>query len=201
MVTKALRIRLSLVFALLGSLGLGCGSSTSSTPTSNNDSGTASNSSTPSAFGKKYAFTSNQVSGWSQDPASDALWTGAGTDLHLRIDGGDSAYTSKGCLLAMYQEMVGPNGESCTVVAMDFGTETQALDMFTYEQQHTAASIAIPQYDASVAVASSAIGGITAYAHITASYFEVQLTGFGDQEDTAAQSATQFLDILKAKTN
>jgi hypothetical protein len=83
---------------------------------------------------------------------------------------------------------------------MDFGTETKATDMFTYEQKQTSASIPIPSYDTSVAIAYHVIDGITVYAHSKASYFELQLTGYSD-DATAAQAAKPFLDILKAKTN
>jgi hypothetical protein len=43
------------------------------------------------------------------------------------------------------------------------------------------------------------IAGITAYAHIKASYFEVQLSGYTD-DASAAKVAAQFLGVLKAKT-
>jgi hypothetical protein len=207
---KDLKIQLALVFVFLGSLGMGCSSSSTtsnggnggSSTTSNGGNGGSTTVSTPSAFGAKYAFANNAISGWQQETGSDpyAYWTGAGTDLNALIDGGSEDYTSRGCLLAMYQTLVGPDPQSCRVVAMDFGTEANATDMFTYEQQHTSASIPIPSYDTSVAVAYSVISGITVYAHIKAAYFELQLTGYSDNA-TATQVATQFLDILKAKTN
>jgi hypothetical protein len=182
-----LRIRLSLVCVFLVSLG--CGSSKTS------------NTLDPTGFGNKYKFADNEMSGWKQDPAADPLWTGAGTDLHNKIDGGEATYLSKGCLLAMYQNLVGPDPQGCEVVAMDFGTADNATAMFTYQQQQTSASIQIPQFDATAAIAYPVMSGITVYAHIKATYFELQLIGYGSDQTSAAQMATQFLNVLKAKTN
>ncbi len=184
-----LRIRLALVCLTLGSLGSGCGSNKTS------------NTLDPNGFGNKYKFADNEISGWKQDPAADPLWTGAGTDLHNKIDGGESTYLNRGCLLAMYQNLAGPDPQGCTVVAMDFGTADNSTAMFTYEQQQTSASIQIPSFDATVAIAYPVLSGITVYAHIKATYFELQLDGFGSDQTSAAQMATQFLNVLKAKTN
>lgn len=182
------RTRLALVCLLFGLGSSGCGSSP------------ASNTLGPDAFGQKYRFADNEIPNWSQNSASSPFWTGQATDLHLRIDGGDMAYTSRGCLVAMYQDLVGPNTQSCIVVAMDFGTSDQANAMVTYEQQLTQASVPIPPYDASIAIGESVLGGITAFAHFKASYFEVQLIGYADQA-SASSVAAVFLQKLQSKTN
>ncbi|HJX65520.1 MAG TPA: hypothetical protein VJ860_16390 [Polyangia bacterium] len=184
------RTRLALVCLLFGLGSSGCGSSP------------ASNTLGPDAFGQKYRFADNEIPNWSQSSASSPFWTGQGTDLHLKIDGGEPAYTSRGCLVAMYQDLVGPdpNMQACTVVAMDFGTSDQANAMFTYEQQLTQASVPIPSYNASIAIGESVLGGVTAYAHFKASYFEVQLIGYADQA-SASSVAAVFLQKLQSKTN
>ncbi|MGA7740963.1 MAG: hypothetical protein ABSF35_06045 [Polyangia bacterium] len=82
---------------------------------------------------------------------------------------------------------------------MDFGTAANATSMFTYEQGLNSAAVPIPQFDVSAAIGVSVLGGITAYAHFNASYFEVQLTGYADQA-SAASVATQFLQVLQSKT-
>jgi hypothetical protein len=84
---------------------------------------------------------------------------------------------------------------------MDFGTADNATTMFTFEQQHTAASIQIPQFDASVAIAYPVMTGITVFAHANAMYFELQLMGYGSDQTAPTQVATQLLTILKSKTN
>ena len=184
------RTGLAFVCLLIGLGSSGCGSSPTSSTLA------------PDAFGQRYRFADNEIPNWSQNSASNAFWTGKGTDLHLKIDGGEMAYTSKGCLVAMYQDLVGPdpNTQACTVVAMDFGTNDQANEMFTYEQQLTQASVPIPPYDPSIAIGASVLGGVTAYAHFKASYFEVQLTGYADQ-GSAASVAALFLQKLQSKTN
>lgn len=188
----ALRIRL-IVCLILDSLVSACGSSSSKSTALD-----------PTTFGKQYAFANNSVSGWQQ--ATDST---NGTPfevctpatLEQRIDGGSEDYVSRGLVLAMYQVLIGPDPQSCTVVAMDFGTADNATAMFTYEQQHTSASIQIPQFDASVAIAYPVLSGITVYAHVNAMYFELQLMGYGSDQATPAQVATQLLNTLKSKTH
>jgi hypothetical protein len=177
-------IRSAIVCLFLGLSASGCGSG--------------------SGFGEKYRFSDNEVPGWTQTPAAQdsaayGVYTG-GEQLVGRIDGGD-VYTSRGCRVSMYQDLTGPYPEICTVVAMDFVTNDNATGMFTYQQQTGGASASIPGYGASDAIGSSfALGGQTVFAHVKASYFEVQLSGFVDATSTGA-AAKQFLDVLKSKTN
>lgn len=185
---KTVNIRLSFacLFLVLGISG--CGSNTTSAPSS------------PTAFGNIYKISDNrEMPGWTQDPATP-LWTGKGTDLHTKIDGGEATYTQYGCLFAMYQNLIGPDPQQCVLVAMDFGTDTNATSMFTSEQQLNSAAVPIPGYDASTAIGAEVLSGITAYAHIKTSYFELQLIGYPD-DASAAQVAAKFLDVLKSKTN
>jgi len=82
---------------------------------------------------------------------------------------------------------------------MDFGTAANSTSMFTYQQQLTSAAIPIPGFDASTAIGYSVLAGITAYAHIKTSYFEVQLGGYTD-DTSAAQVAAQFLSVMQTET-
>jgi len=151
------------------------------------------------SFGAKYKFVNQDVPGWSQDTGATAysVWTAA--NLTDKIDGAAPEYTSRGCKFAMYQGLVGPDPSICTVVAMDFGTDTQATTMFDYKKQASSASAAIPQYDASVAIGYPGLTGITVYAHFKASYFELQLDGYSDQS-SGSQAATSFLKVLEKKS-
>jgi hypothetical protein len=199
----AVSIRSSFVALFAVYAVLGCGSSTTSgtgaAGTGGTGGGGASGGGDPTAFGNTYKISDNvEMPGWTQDPTTP-LWTGRGTDLSSIIDGGNVPYLQHGCLLAMYQSLVGPDPQICTLVAMDFGTAANATSMFTYEQQLTSADVPIPGYDASVAIGYSVLAGITAYAHINASYFEVQLSGYTDNA-SAAQVAAQFLNVMKTKT-
>jgi hypothetical protein len=182
-------IRSALVCLFLGLGASGCGSGTSGPLTA-------------TQFGERYKFSNNTVPGWTQAPATDSnaynVYDG-GDELVTRLDGGDM-YTSNGCRVSMYQDLVGPNQETNTVVAMDFVTATQATAMFQIQQQN-GATISITGYDPSVALASSfSLGGETVYAHFKASYFELWPSGFTDAT-SAGEAAKQFLDILKGRTN
>ena len=168
-------------------------------------SGSSSSSSQPlsaDAFGAKYKFADNQASGWTQttDP-TDPFPFGVYTDANLdqRIDGGNKLYLDRGMRVAMYQDLVGPNGSLCTVVAMDFVTGANATTMFTYQKDNKGAATAIPQHDVTVAIGESLITGITVFAHDQASYFELQLDGYSDQT-AAAQAGAQLLGVLEGKT-
>ena len=156
-------------------------------------------------FGQHYKFADNELPGWIQNPDTSSrpftVWKGE--DLVGLIDGEADYYVDRGCLLSMYQNLIGPNGpdsQVCTVVAMDFGTDANADSMFSSQKVNTSAIVAIPQYDTLVAIASSGIlGNITAYAHFKEMYFELQLSGYYLQ-DSSCSEAKQMLKVLESKT-
>jgi hypothetical protein len=161
----------------------------------------------PAQFGQKYRFADNQLPGWKQAPAADdpaAFGVYASVDeLVARIDGAADAYG--GFRVAMFQDLVGPDPQVCSVVAMDFVTAANATEKFTY-QKDNGASTAIPGYDRSVAIASTNLTGITVYAHFNALYFELQMSGYMDQYgnldlNRAISVAAQFLGVLKTRTS
>lgn len=153
-------------------------------------------------FEKKVRLADDAIAGWKTNPKPDAydpvdVYTP--DTLTSRIDGGAPAYTSRGCRLAMYQQMIGPEPWACLVIAMDFVTAAQAQQMVASQQQQYSASVSIPQYDVLVAVAAQGLTGITAFAHFASTYFDLQIDGVSD-EAAAAQVAGQFLNALKTKT-
>jgi len=158
----------------------------------------------PTAFAQDYKFVDNEISGWTQDPASDGFW--AGTDLiaGTSIDGAAQAYTDQGFVQGMFQNLDGPNAQFCTVRAMDFGTAAHATAMYASAKTTSITqSTAIPTYDLSIAIGNAAPSGLSVYAHFGASYFEVFLSGLGDQRSTCMECpvAQQFLDVLKQESN
>lgn len=157
----------------------------------------------PASFGQKYRFADNEIPGWTQstDPTAKFPPYGVYSDatLEQRIDGGNLAYTSRGMRVAMYQDLVGPSDAQVTIVAMAFSSASNASTMFDYEVASSSATIAIPSYDQSTALAYPTLAGITTYAHVQASYFELKLTGIPDQTD-AAQATQQFLQVLVRKS-
>jgi len=191
---KMMKTFLPVVCLFLLSIAPGCGSSPSSSPRPLD----------PNAFGQDYKFADNEISGWIQDPASDGFW--AGTDLiaGTSIDGEAQAYTDQGFVQGMFQNLDGPNAQFCTVRAMDFGTAAHATAMYASSKKTSISqSTAIPTYDLSIAIGNAAASGLSVYAHFGASYFEVFLSGLGDQTLTCTECpvAQTFLDELKKKTN
>jgi hypothetical protein len=191
---KMMKTFLPVVCLFLLSIAPGCGSSPSSSPRPLD----------PTAFGQDYKFADNEISGWIQDPASDGFW--AGTDLiaGTSIDGEAQAYTDQGFVQGMFQNLDGPNSQFCTLRAMDFGTADKASAMYASTQSNSISqSTAIPPYASSISIGNAAASGLSVYAHFGASYFEVFLSGLGDQRSTCTECpvAQQFLAELKKKTN
>lgn len=189
---KTMTTVLAAVVMFLGLGGSGCGSNaTALTPAQ--------------AFGQKYKFANNEISGWTQDttdPTAYAVYTGE-AELIARIDGAAGAYTERGCVMGMYQDLVHGDQSTAGIIAMDYVTADQASAMFDWKKADQSATIVIPPYDASVAIGSSGLTGLSVLAHFNASYFELVLSGYGEQNVTcsACPVAKQFLDALKAKTN
>ena len=161
----------------------------------------------PTAFGQKFKFADNELSGWTQTPAADDpaafdVYTST-DDLVGRIDGAADAYD--GFRVAVFQDLMGPDPQTCNVVTMDFVIDSKATDKFTY-QKDNGASTPIPGYDESVAIASTNLTGINVYAHFKALYFELQMSGYMGSDDNldlnkATSAAAQFLGVLKTKSN
>jgi hypothetical protein len=162
---------------------------------------------TPDAFGQKFKFADNELPGWTQTPAADDpaafdVYTST-DDLVGRIDGAADAYD--GFRVAVFQDLMGPDPQTCNVVTMDFVIDSKATDKFTY-QKDNGASTPIPGYDESVAIASTNLTGINVYAHFKALYFELQMSGYLGSDDNldlnkATSAAAQFLGVLKTKSN
>ncbi len=155
-------------------------------------------------FGRRYRISDNEVTGWKQntDPNQDTFSLWVGDELFSHIDGGADLYLNRGCLVSMYQYMVGPNGpdsQVCMVIAMDFSTAAQADSMFRLQKETS--TVLIPDYESSVAIAYPGIlGNITVYAHFKAIYFELMLSGYVDQ-NASCLIASQLLKVLELKTH
>jgi len=149
-------------------------------------------------FGQRYRFANNEVTGWTQ--GSSALAYSVWTDANLtgKIDGAAPVYVDRGCKLAMYQDLLGPDPQICTVVAMDFVTDPQATAMFEYQKESAGDSVFVPGYDESVAFGYPSLTGATVYAHVKAYYFELQMDGYPDQ-DSASAAAAPLLRVLESK--
>lgn len=193
-----------------GSGGTGNGGTTSSAGGTGGAGGTATTSTggtgqlDPTAFGQKYEIADNQIPGWTlnQTPDQfDPLDVYAADSLALdRIDGAAPAYVDRGCRVAMYEQMVGPSPTQCVVIAMDFGTDANATSMFDYEKQYNSASVQISPYDASTAIGYTGMTSCQIYAHFKASYFELEMDGYGSDPTAGCQAGTAFLQVLEAKT-
>jgi hypothetical protein len=155
------------------------------------------------SFGQMLKLSESDVSGWQQQTAtteSGPTYEAFPADeMMQKIDGQAPDYTSRGCEYVMYENMQDSNEHLCKVVAMYFGTADKAKAMYDYEKDRLGSSaIEIPQYDSSTAFGYSVLRGITGYAHLKASYFELQMDGY-DDDASASQAASQVLKGLEAK--
>jgi hypothetical protein len=152
---------------------------------------------------KKFKLADGVLADWKTNAKPEAyhpIDVYTADKLTDRIDGGAPAYTSRGCRLAMYQQMVGPDPASCIVVSMDFVAEDQARSMVDYQRQQASASVRIPPYESDVAIAAEALTGITVFARFKSMYFELQIDGVPDPS-AAVKLAGQFLAQLQTKAN
>lgn len=152
------------------------------------------------SFGAKYKLADNEIGGWSQQRTADAFLVYTADSLTTKIDGAAVPYTDRGMRFALVQELVGPDPQNATFWAMDMTSATNAKAMVAFQQAAESASLTIPGYDASVAIASEALTGIKVFAYFGALYLEVILDGFGSDRDAAAQAAVKFLQTEQAKT-
>jgi hypothetical protein len=152
------------------------------------------------SFGAKYKLADNEISGWSQKTTADAFLAYTADSLTIRIDGAAVPYTDRGMRFALVQELVGPDPQNATFWAMDMTTEANAQSMVEHQKTTQSATLTIPPYDASVAIASETLTGITVYAYFKSLYLEVILDGYGSDQDTARQVGAKFLETEKAKT-
>lgn len=152
------------------------------------------------SFGQMYKLADGEVQGWSQSKASTAFAVYTDKNLTDRIDGQAPSYVDKGMKFAMYQSLLGPDPQTCTLTVMDFVTEAQAKSMFDSRTAQVSANLPIPSYQASVAMASQNLAGITAFAWFKGVYLEVIVDGFGSDTEAASQAAAKFLAAIEAKT-
>lgn len=153
-------------------------------------------------FGLINKLSDNELTGWQQDNNSVAPFlVYTGEDLINRLDGTADGYLLKGCLVSMYQNLAGPDGQICTFLAMDFGTAALADSEYFFQAESD--SVAIPEFDRSVAIGypgMAGTGNVTVYAHFKAMYFEIALSGFADPNESGLV-ASRFLQLLQSKNN
>lgn len=153
-------------------------------------------------FGDAYKLADNEVSGWVQATDADSFSLYDNTNLWEKIDGPADSYVSRGMKFAYFETLDGPGDLlNCVLVTMAFDTAEDAKAMVDYEFDLKGATTAIPGYDASVALGSEALTGLTAYANFGALYLEVGVDGYGYPPDMnqAAQDASAFLKAMEAK--
>ena len=173
--------------------GSGCGSNPSSTAS---DSGATGAVLDPTAFGLKYKIADNGISGWTEDPSG--YWTGTNL-IDSGIDGGNVAYDSRGFRQGMFETLNGPTPQLCDLRAMDFGDDAHATAMFAYAKQSNGATVTISPFDIAIAAGETVLGGVSAFAHFKASYFEVFMTGYADTT-LALSDAALFLQAFQTDT-
>ena len=150
-------------------------------------------------FGQKYKLADNEISGWTQSTKSDSYAVYTPATLTEKIDGQADPYITHGMNFTLFQYLVGPDPQNCTLWAMDFGTEAKAKLMATDRQTTMGASLTVSPYDSSVAMASQSLSGITVFAYFKALYLEIVLDGFGSDVDSARQAGVKFLQVMEAK--
>jgi len=136
------------------------------------------------------------VTGWQQVAPPWSIISAS--NLHTVMDGGDILYIQNHVIEAGIQYLQGPNSKQIQTYCMDFGNQINSHQMFLDQKQTAPVILNIPNYPDTVAIAASALGGVTVYAYFSKFYLELSLTGFQDQAE-ALQTASLFLDIYTSK--
>jgi len=152
-------------------------------------------------FGAKYKLADGEVSGWTQKTTADAFALYTPETLTTAIDGAADPYVERRMKYALIQNLAGPGEQDCILQAMDMVNAGQAQSMLAEQKKVNAADMAIPPYDASVAIASDALTGIKVFACFEALFVELALDGFGVADHAPArEAAAKLLAAMEAKT-
>jgi hypothetical protein len=190
------------------------------------DIGTLVLSSSPGIKVQQIVITSNEIPGWKLQPKYRFNPELDNASSFNRWDPeGAPAYISHGLVDLAYEQIIKPPIVPITgfdsvnalgdwqyfvqAVIMDFGFDTNALEMYQAKLTEIDTLISIPGYDAGVALATTEIQrdpppicapshGITVYAHLGKFYMELAFDGYSDLSK-ATSDAKLFLDNIKSK--
>jgi len=140
-----------------------------------------------------FKLADNQVAGWIQDTSTtDAYTQWQDTSLYHPIDGGARLYVAHHVVQTSIQKMIGPNGASMEVWAMDFGAAACAATMFTDRKAaYTAGTyVADGAYPLETAFVLPTIMSVLAVAHFDRYYFEISVKGADSTSEGIAVADT-----------
>jgi hypothetical protein len=137
----------------------------------------------------------DELSGWTGQAGSYREFDPA--SLYEIIDGGAVPYERLGLVEGITQVLQN-NTKTISVFAEDFGTADNSLAIFNDKTGSLTQKLTITPYAQTMAIGFPLLGGIAAYAHDRKYYFELNLTGYDDNE-SAVTDASLFLQTLIAK--
>jgi hypothetical protein len=126
-----------------------------------------------------------EIDGWTEEKNSYVAFdTSSLFDL---INGGAPEYIDNGLVEGITQRLKGPSPLAIEVFAEDFGTPEAARTMFLRKAGSGADSTIATCRDTLCLSFSPFIGGVAAYAAVERFYFEIALTGAGDEREARAR--------------
>ena len=147
-------------------------------------------------------LTDNEISGWKADTSTYPTgWNFMPDTIALMnmIDGMYALYARQGWKNGIVQTMESSSALFYQGDVFDFGTETNATQMYQVQKDaHGSGIDSMRGFSKSVAFGSSVLGGGMIFAHKTNLYFELAFTGF-DSTASAYDTGRVFLKKFFSK--
>jgi len=140
---------------------------------------------------------STEVSNWSEASGSYKEFDVQG--LYDIINGGAVTDENNGLVEGIFQEMAGSSGRNVEIRVEDFGNAASATAMFNYSATNSVSQkVTFADFAEATAVGTQVLGGVTVFAHFGKFYFNLQFTGYSDNQ-VAAADANGFLKTYQNK--
>jgi len=119
-------------------------------------------------------------------------------DLYNDINGGATQYIEKQLLRYFIQDMESGD-RALTIMAMEYPEVGRAKSVYEEKKAQVYKRRVIPGYDENVAIGNDALGAVSCFHYINNYYFELVISGYGNDLDLAARDISTFLNLFDAK--
>lgn len=142
-------------------------------------------------------LSSGDISPWAEDNSGGFI-TFTASNMQKLVNGGAPQYVEKG-LVAGFEQRMSNGSKTAKLLILDFGTEANAVSMYTKTDNENSDKTASGTYPQTVAqLDNSAMSGVTAIAHFGKYYMELAFTNYSDKSESRT-TANSFVEVFEAK--
>ncbi len=140
-------------------------------------------------------LASGDISSWAEDQSGGFISFTA-SNMQQLVNGGAPQYVEKG-LVAGFEQRMSNGSKAVKLLILDFGTEANAVAMYTKKDSENSDKSDVGTYPQSVAqLDNSAMDGVTAIAHFGKYFMELAFTGYTDKSESRA-TAKSFVEVFE----